>query len=127
MKTIVKTISILLLLLNGIGALYGGYQLITDPTGSKMQIPLSFLENSPFNDYLIPGIVLFIVNGIFSFVTVATIFLETQKVYVVHNCAGHPAYRLDYHSNDISQNVLRSHACHIYCCRDMFSWLRTLP
>ena len=79
MKTIVKVIAILLLFVNGIGAVYGGFQLITDPSGSKLQMPLSFLEHSPFDDYLIPGIILFIVNGIFSFVAITTIFLETQK------------------------------------------------
>ncbi len=79
MKTIVKILAILLLFVNGIGAVYGGLQFIADPTGSKMQMPLSYLEKSPFDDYLIPGIVLFMVNGIFSFFTVATIFLGTKK------------------------------------------------
>jgi hypothetical protein len=79
MKTILKVIAILLLFVNGSGAVYGGFQMITDPSGSKLQMPLSFLEFSPFEDYLIPGIILFIVNGIFSFVALATIFLETRK------------------------------------------------
>ena len=79
MKTIVKVIAILLLFVNGSGAVYGGFQLITDPSGTKLQMPLSFLEFSPFEDFLIPGIILFIVNGIFSFVALATIFLETRK------------------------------------------------
>ena len=79
MRAIVKAISILLLLLNGAGAVYGGYQLITDPSGSKLQMPLSFLEHSPFQTYLIPGIILILVNGIFSFFTAATIFLGTKK------------------------------------------------
>jgi hypothetical protein len=76
MKTLVKVICIILLLFNGIGALYGGFQLITDPSGAKLQMPLSYLEQSPFHDYLIPGIVLFIVNGLFSFVTVVAVFLR---------------------------------------------------
>jgi hypothetical protein len=76
MKTLVKVICIILLLFNGIGALYGGFLLITDPSGSKLQMPLSYLEHSPFQDYLIPGIVLFIVNGIFSFITVVAVFLR---------------------------------------------------
>jgi hypothetical protein len=79
MKTIVKISAIFLLFVNGIGAIYGGFQLITDPTGFTMQMPLSFLVNSPFNDYLIPGIILFIVNGIFSFVSITAIFLGTKK------------------------------------------------
>ncbi len=35
MKTLLIVVSILLLLLNGIGALYGGYHLITHPDGSS--------------------------------------------------------------------------------------------
>ena len=76
MKSAVRIISILLLLINGTGAIYGGFLLMADPTGSRLQMPLSFLDRSPFNDYLIPGIVLFIVNGIFSFVALVTMFLK---------------------------------------------------
>jgi hypothetical protein len=60
--------AIALLLFNGIGALYGGWQLATDPTGGSMQMPLSYLQHSPFKTYLIPGIVLFIANGVGSLV-----------------------------------------------------------
>ncbi len=77
MKAIVRTTAILLLFVNGIGAIYGGFQLITDPTGAKMQMPLSLLENSPFDNYLIPGITLFVVNGVMSFITLAKIFLKS--------------------------------------------------
>ena len=77
MKTGVKVICIILLLINGIGTLYGGFQLMTDPSGSKLQLPSSFLEHSPFHNYLVPGIVLFIVNGIFSLVTLVTVILKT--------------------------------------------------
>lgn len=70
-----KVLSILLhiaavamLLFNGMGALYGGWQLANDPTGGSMQMPLSYLQYSPFKTYLIPGIVLFIANGIGSLV-----------------------------------------------------------
>jgi hypothetical protein len=79
MKTIVKTICIILLLFNGLGAFYGGILLIADPSGVKLQIPLSFLDNSPFSNFLIPGIVLVIVNGIFSFAALLALFLK--KVY----------------------------------------------
>lgn len=58
--------AILLLLFNGIGALYGGGLLIIDPTGGKLQLPLSYLQHAPFKDYLIPGIVLFLGNGVLS-------------------------------------------------------------
>ncbi|MFN8299318.1 MAG: hypothetical protein U0T75_09445 [Chitinophagales bacterium] len=48
-----------------VGALYGGLALVTAPDGSILQMPLSWLENSPFPDFLIPGIVLGLVLGLF--------------------------------------------------------------
>lgn len=36
-----------------------------DPTGASMNIPLRWLEGSLFQSYLIPGIVLFTVLGLF--------------------------------------------------------------
>lgn len=81
MKTIVQVICMVLLLVNGLGALYGGFLLMLDPSGSKMQMPLSYLEHSPFSNYLIPGIILFIVNGLFSFVTIMTILCKNVHYY----------------------------------------------
>jgi len=66
MLQLIRIASLLLLAINGIGALYGGFRLIADPTGASMQMPLSYLEHSPFSSYLIPGIVLFLVNGCLS-------------------------------------------------------------
>jgi len=54
-----------LLLLQGISAVYGGASLVLDPSGSTLQMPLSLLEQSPFNDYVIPGVILLLVLGIF--------------------------------------------------------------
>jgi hypothetical protein len=76
MKTIVRAICVILLLVNGLGALYGGILLIVDPSGAKLQMPLSLLEHSPFSNFLIPGIILVIVNGIFSFVTLMVLYLK---------------------------------------------------
>ena len=59
-------IIIVLLLLNGIGAVYGGLSLMIRPDGSGLGMSLRWLQNSPFHTYLIPGIVLFIFNGISS-------------------------------------------------------------
>ena len=80
MKTIVKLLAILLLSVNGIGAIYGCFHLITDPSGSTLQMPLHYLELSPFQNYLVPGIILITVNGIFSFITLSVIFINS-KVY----------------------------------------------
>jgi len=48
----------------GLGAVGGGLGLILEPSGSNFGIPLELLENSPFSTYLVPGIVLFTINGL---------------------------------------------------------------
>ncbi|MBN8697333.1 MAG: hypothetical protein J0L87_12450 [Bacteroidetes bacterium] len=65
----VKIICIILLLFNAIGALPAGFLFIIDPTGSKMGMNTHYLQHSPFNTFLIPGIVLFMVNGVYSLLT----------------------------------------------------------
>jgi len=52
----------------GLGALGGGFGLVRDPSGSALGLPSSFLEGSPFSDFLIPGIFLLAVNGIGSMI-----------------------------------------------------------
>jgi hypothetical protein len=69
----------MLLLFNGIGAIYGGWNLITHPDGSSIQLSLHWLESTPFTDYLIPGIVLFVANGLFSFFVVITLVLKIKR------------------------------------------------
>ncbi|WP_162793651.1 hypothetical protein [Runella rosea] len=71
--------AIFLLLFNGIGALYGGGLLILDPTGDKLQLPLSYLQHAPFKDYLIPGIVLFLANGVLSCVVCILTFTHHRR------------------------------------------------
>jgi len=56
---------ILLLAFEAIGAIYGGFSLMNDPSGSGLKMPLSFLEGTIFSSYLIPGIILFLLLGIF--------------------------------------------------------------
>lgn len=49
----------------GLSGLLGGFGLISDPSGESLQIPIDWLEGSPFDNYLIPGIILFFILGIF--------------------------------------------------------------
>lgn len=66
MKKFLNVVASLLLLFNGIGALYGGLNFITHPDGSSMQMSTDLLKNSPFQNYFIPGIILFLANGVLS-------------------------------------------------------------
>jgi len=49
----------------GLGAIGGGIMLIADPSGEKMGMPLSILERTFFPSYLIPGILLLLIFGVF--------------------------------------------------------------
>jgi len=72
----IRICSLVLLAFNGLGALYGGTMLIADPTGAAMQMPLTLLEHSPFRSYLIPGIVLLLVNGCLSIAIIIVLLLR---------------------------------------------------
>jgi len=62
-------ILILLVLILGIMAVISGAMLFLAPDGSLMGMSADVLEKSPFNDYLFPGLVLFVFNGIFPIIT----------------------------------------------------------
>ena len=59
-----RNILILLLVILGSGALFGGCVLIISPSGELFGMPLSMLKNSPFSNFLIPGIILFSILGL---------------------------------------------------------------
>ena len=56
---------IFLLVFQVFSALLGFYMLLLAPSGSVMKIPESMLENSPFNSFFIPGMILLVLLGIF--------------------------------------------------------------
>ena len=48
----------------GIGAIFGGGLLILGPDGRLLGVPLSMLAGTPFDSFLLPGIVLFSCIGV---------------------------------------------------------------
>ncbi|HYW95679.1 MAG TPA: hypothetical protein VE870_08835, partial [Bacteroidales bacterium] len=46
----------------------------------KMQLPVEWLESTPFSSYLIPGIILFVMNGLLSLFTALALLLK-YKIY----------------------------------------------
>lgn len=74
-----KVIVVILLLAIGISALFAGYGMMSDPTGSKLGMSTSLLSFSPFKDFLIPGITLFVANGILSLLTVLLILIDNKR------------------------------------------------
>ncbi len=76
MHHIFRIIAIILLLFNAISALFGGWSLMSDPSGESMDMPLRFLEHSPFEDFRGPGVILFITNGFFSLLFAVMVVLK---------------------------------------------------
>ncbi|XOV92244.1 MAG: hypothetical protein ACFHWX_18795 [Bacteroidota bacterium] len=79
MNTSIRAFVIILLVLLGISAVGGGLVLILDPSGGLMHLPIGFLETTPFDSYLLPGIVLVIVNGIPSLVISITMIRSKRS------------------------------------------------
>ena len=71
----------------GIGAVAGGLALLLDPSGQSLGLPLALLKKTPFASFLVPGIVLFTVNGLGSLIGAAASFTR-------HRYAGEAAMAL---------------------------------
>lgn len=59
-----RNILLVLLAFLGLGALGGGGVLIISPSGKLLGMPLSMLEKSPFDNFFLPGLILFLVIGL---------------------------------------------------------------
>ena len=47
----------------GLGGVAGGVGMVSDPSGGNVGMSTAALADSPFSDYLVPGMVLLTVNG----------------------------------------------------------------
>jgi hypothetical protein len=56
---------IALLVLLGLGAVAGGGALLLGPDGAILRMPLSLLSGTPFRDFRLPGLLLFLFNGVY--------------------------------------------------------------
>lgn len=59
-------------------ALAGGFFFIKDPTGAAMGYSVSMLEGSLFPNFLIPGLFLFLVNGVGSLIGAVLSFIRNR-------------------------------------------------
>lgn len=71
----------------GVGAVVGGLGLALDPSGESLGIPLDLLADTPFANFLIPGVLLFTVNGVGSLTGAIASFAR-------HRYSGHAAMAL---------------------------------
>ena len=62
----------------GTGAMFGGLGLVIDPSGELIKMPISLLENSPFSNFLMPGIILLVMLGILPLVVSYALIRKRQ-------------------------------------------------
>jgi hypothetical protein len=55
--------------------------LVAAPDGRIMKMPVSYLDGSPFSDYLIPGLILLLVLGVFPLVVLAELWLRPRPAW----------------------------------------------
>lgn len=72
-----------------VGAFYGAWHLVTDPSGGSLQMPASqFLPGTPFDTFLVPGLILFAANGIFPLVVVVGALMKQPWARYGHVAVG---------------------------------------
>jgi len=59
----------IIVLFQAASGVYGGIALIADPSGESLNMPLAFLQGTPFNNYFIPGLILFTLLGVVPAIT----------------------------------------------------------
>lgn len=79
----IRGIALVLLAFLGISAVTGAVPLILDPSGGLLHMPVSLLTHSPFRSFLLPGWILLLAIGLFSFVVMGI---------VLRRCAGNATW-----------------------------------
>lgn len=80
---LMQLLGIVMLFITSIGALVAGYSLITDPSGNGLKLPLQYLDHSPFTNYLIPGLILFSVIGLFGVIVLLSVILRMKNFEIL--------------------------------------------
>jgi hypothetical protein len=79
-STVVRNIFLILLGFLGLGAIVGGIVLMISPTGELMGMPLSEFKNLPFDNYFIPGLILFAVLGIIPLLLIPALLKKPKSI-----------------------------------------------
>lgn len=72
----------LCLLFIALGAFYGGIAMLNDPEGSPLEMPVSYLEKTPFQDYFVPGLILIAVWGFGSLALLACLWIRPRFAWL---------------------------------------------
>lgn len=71
-----------LLAFQGISAAPPGLLLVLDPTGGLLHMPLDLLKDASFRNFLIPGLILFVVLGLGAFFIAAGLFFLPNWAWI---------------------------------------------
>jgi hypothetical protein len=74
-----KNLLIFLLGFLSFGAIFGGMAFILKPDGSIYDMPVEILQNSPFKDFLVPGIILFVTFGLLPVYVIYTLIKKPEN------------------------------------------------
>jgi hypothetical protein len=88
MKFFLKALAIILLIVVGLTALYGGWALMIDPSGEILQMPVTQLKLSPFENYFVPGAILFFALGWGSILVLPAVVLGKSNSHTFLILAG---------------------------------------
>lgn len=81
MHSFLKASSYLLLLFNGLTAIYGGGNLVAFPDGHTLGLDIHMFEYRIFKSFLLPGILLLILNGAGSFTVILMMLYKYRKYH----------------------------------------------
>lgn len=76
----VRWLLILLLLFLSAGAFYGSIVMLLDPSGKLLHTTTAMLEGSPFGNFLFPGLILLVFNGVLPFIAAIGLIVRKPAV-----------------------------------------------
>jgi hypothetical protein len=71
-----------LLILQALSGIFGGLSLTLSPSGKIIHIPLSVLDKSPFGSFLVPGMILLILLGLFPAFVSWAMFVRPKRSWL---------------------------------------------
>lgn len=77
-KRYVQVLLLTGLLFQGFSGIYGGFSLVSDPSGGSIGLPLSLLAGTPFGSYLLPGWILAVLLGVGPLVAAGALVAHTK-------------------------------------------------
>jgi hypothetical protein len=103
-KPLLIYVLMILIVFQALSAMPSAFMLIIKPSGELLKMPLSHLQHSPFNDFLIPGLFLFLVLGVMPLITFVGLVRPFQfKLFEALNIykAQHWAWTFSYYTGII--------------------------